>query len=319
MLENDYYGDKFKWFVGVVKETTEDQNRVKVRIFGIHHINDTVNVSDGDLPLALVLYPTTGGQSGSGHISHGLTPGTWVVGFFADGEDCQQPIIIGVIGGGNQSTNNSTTSSNNNNGTSSSSSSGSSSSSNTTTNSANITGTTNLSGNTRIQQAYNFFYEKISKSGRSGGNIAAQVSGLIGNLLEESSLNPNSPLGDNGTAFGIAQWRGARRSRLTSMFGANPSYAQQLEFVWYELTGNFPGSETSAGKRWLAATTVEQAVDAIVTYERPACYRGSYINKNHVTYPGRLKKALSVYNSVKYTGSSGGNSNQTPQTLPSGV
>lgn len=58
-------------------------------------------VSQGDLPWALVMMPTTSsGQSGIGINKHGLQPESWVVGFFADGDNCQQPIIVGTLPGG---------------------------------------------------------------------------------------------------------------------------------------------------------------------------------------------------------------------------
>jgi hypothetical protein len=107
MISDDFYGDRFRWFVGVVKDVGDDRSRVRVRIFGIHHTEDTTKVSDGDLPWALVLYPTTGGQAGGGNASHNLTPGSWVVGFFCDGIDSQQPIVFGVINGGAESINSS--------------------------------------------------------------------------------------------------------------------------------------------------------------------------------------------------------------------
>lgn len=94
MISNDFYGDQHKWFMGIVKEVA-DNDRVKVRIFGIHRMDDTTNVSDGDLPLAMVMYPVN--SSGGGHA---LAPGKWVCGFFADGDDCQQPIVVGVFKGG---------------------------------------------------------------------------------------------------------------------------------------------------------------------------------------------------------------------------
>ena len=106
MINDDFYGDRFRWFTGVVKDVGFD-GRVRVRIFGIHHTEDIVRVSDGDLPWAIVLFPTTGGQTSGGNANHGLVNGTWVAGFFADGEDSQQPIIMGVINGGQGSVNNS--------------------------------------------------------------------------------------------------------------------------------------------------------------------------------------------------------------------
>lgn len=40
MIPSDYFGNRFKWFVGVVKDTNDTNNRVRVRIFGIHPDDD---------------------------------------------------------------------------------------------------------------------------------------------------------------------------------------------------------------------------------------------------------------------------------------
>lgn len=309
MISTDFYGDNFKWFVGVVKDAAGDGNRVRVRIFGIHHIEDNTNVSDGDLPLAIVLLPTTGGQTGGGSGSHGLSSGTWVVGFFADGDDCQQPIIIGVIGGGTGSTDNSSTPNAGGGGLTGSGSGtitpGTSPSGDSTPNADGSGSSTNsnLSGNSNVEKSYNFFREKIEQSGKSSGNVHAQVSGILGNLLEESNLNPNAnnPSDKGQRSYGIAQWRAGKYDRLTPLFRfagtETPSLEQQLSFVWHE----FNTTEQSAFKRIMVATDVVSATDAMVGYERPQCWKGKYIDKNDHTYPGRLKKAQQVYNTIKYT------------------
>lgn len=309
MISDDFYGDRFKWFIGVVKDAAGDSNRVRVRIFGIHHINDTTNVSDGDLPLAIVLLPNTGGQTGGGAGAHGLSSGSWVVGFFADGDDCQQPVIIGTIGGGFGSTDNSSTpSSGGGSGTvtpgtdPSGGSTGAGTGGGDTPSSGGGGGTANLQGNSNVEKGYNFFREKIEQSGKSSGNVHAQVSGILGNLLEESGMNPgaNNPSDKGQRSFGIAQWRAGKYDRLTPLFRfagtESPSLEQQLSFVWHE----FNTTEQSAFKRLMAATNVVEATDAMVGYERPQCWKGKYIDKNDHTYPGRLKKAQQVYNTIQY-------------------
>ena len=40
MISSDYFGNRFKWFIGVVKDTNDSNNRVRVRIFGIHPDDD---------------------------------------------------------------------------------------------------------------------------------------------------------------------------------------------------------------------------------------------------------------------------------------
>ena len=100
MHEHDYYGDQFKWFIGSVREISPDRTKVRVRIFGIHRMDDITDVSDGDLPYAVVLMPTTAGEGSNSNMTHGLQEGDMVFGFYADGDDCMQPIVVGVVPGG---------------------------------------------------------------------------------------------------------------------------------------------------------------------------------------------------------------------------
>ena len=93
--------DGFKWFIGVVSNTQPDRAdleygyRVQVRIIG-HHPGDTMQ--DADLPWAHVLVPTNmGSGAGGAGISMNTRGGEVVIGFFADGDDAQQPIIIGSL------------------------------------------------------------------------------------------------------------------------------------------------------------------------------------------------------------------------------
>ena len=74
--------------------------RYKVRIFGYHEIEcGQPELPDADLPWATVMYPVTaGGGGGAASQSANLTQGTMVYGFFLDGHDAQQPVIMGVLG-----------------------------------------------------------------------------------------------------------------------------------------------------------------------------------------------------------------------------
>lgn len=69
---------------------------------------------------------------------------------------------------------------------------------------------------------------------QSKGLKAHQAAGLVGNLIRESSLNPNA-VNSNSKAYGIAQWLGDRKKKLFSKYGNKPTFDQQLEFVWEEL------------------------------------------------------------------------------------
>lgn len=89
------------WWTGVVEARNDPQElgRVRVRIFG-HHTDDIDKIKLGDLPWAHVMMPTTSASiSGLGWSPTGLVEGSWVVGFFADGENCQDPIVLGSIHG----------------------------------------------------------------------------------------------------------------------------------------------------------------------------------------------------------------------------
>jgi hypothetical protein len=72
--------------------------RYRVRIMGYHTANKT-ELPDDELPLASLMYPVTagGGNMGASQSSN-ITEGTFVFGFFLDGEDAQQPVIMGCIG-----------------------------------------------------------------------------------------------------------------------------------------------------------------------------------------------------------------------------
>jgi len=89
------------WFTGVVEDRFDPQElgRVRVRIFGLH-TDDTAKIPTNDLPWAhIVMPPTSASISGVGLSPTGLVEGSWVVGFFADGESCQDPIVLGSVHG----------------------------------------------------------------------------------------------------------------------------------------------------------------------------------------------------------------------------
>lgn len=97
----------FNWWVGVVedREDPEKLGRVRVRIFGYHTDNLSILPTE-ELPWAVVMQPTTSAAvSGIGTAPVGLVTGSWVVGFFLDGDDMQQPMVMGSLGGIPPSTN----------------------------------------------------------------------------------------------------------------------------------------------------------------------------------------------------------------------
>jgi len=99
-MEN-LYGNNFHWWVGVVEDRFDPMylGRCKVRVVGYHTSNKSLLPTE-DLPWAFPLQPiTSAAMSGIGNAPIGPVEGTWVLGFFRDGEDCQEPIMIGTLGG----------------------------------------------------------------------------------------------------------------------------------------------------------------------------------------------------------------------------
>ena len=93
--------DGFIWFVGVVEDRNDpDQlGRVRVRCLGFHTDNLTA-LPTADLPWAHVMHPVTDpSMHGMGNSPSFLVEGSWVVGFFRDSKEKQQPLIIGTLPG----------------------------------------------------------------------------------------------------------------------------------------------------------------------------------------------------------------------------
>jgi len=91
----------FQWFVGVVEDRTDPKTlgRLRVRCLG-YHTEGLDKLPTSDLPWAHVMNPITSATvSGLGQSPLGAVEGTWVIGFFQDGPDAQQPIIIGTLPG----------------------------------------------------------------------------------------------------------------------------------------------------------------------------------------------------------------------------
>ena len=91
----------FQWFVGVVEDRSDPKTlgRLRVRCLG-YHTEDLIKLKTSDLPWAHVMNPITSATvSGLGQTPLGAVEGTWVVGFFQDGSDAQQPIVIGTLPG----------------------------------------------------------------------------------------------------------------------------------------------------------------------------------------------------------------------------
>lgn len=103
---------------------------------------------------------------------------------------------------------------------------------------------------------------------RNAGFQPHQIAGIVGRLQQESGpgIDPTI-MGDNGSAFGAAQWRGPRLDQLKQFAGDKyTDPAMQAKFLVNELSG----SESRAGGMLRNAKNVDEAARAAMAYERPA-------------------------------------------------
>ena len=90
----------FNWWIGVVEDRVDPAmlGRCKVRIVG-YHTEIKEDLPTADLPWAVPVSPTTSaGISGIGETPN-FIQGASVLGFFADGDEGQQPVIVGSLAG----------------------------------------------------------------------------------------------------------------------------------------------------------------------------------------------------------------------------
>ncbi len=91
----------FLWFSGVVEDRNDPNKvgRVRVRALGHHTSNKTI-LPTADLPWAHTMLPSTSaGISGLGQSATGLVEGSWVLGYFRDGNERQEMIVLGTLPG----------------------------------------------------------------------------------------------------------------------------------------------------------------------------------------------------------------------------
>ena len=120
LFNQQFLGQGFNWWIGQVADDSywrdninpgkfEDKQsvpgwgyRYKVRIFGLHDAGED-GIKSEDLPWSNIMYPVTAGAYLQ---SSGQTPmirqGNIVFGFFLDGPEQQEPVIMGVMGNNSQ-------------------------------------------------------------------------------------------------------------------------------------------------------------------------------------------------------------------------
>ena len=258
----DFYGDNFRWFIGVVVDVIDPLklDRVKVRIHGMHTpISngqiDSKAITNDDLPWAQVAIPSTEpGVTGLGS-NQQLKNRAQVFGVFLDGKNSQSPLILGSIPKV-ESLKNSVTED-------------------------EPTGSNldlKLTGSTNIEKCFYFF------TSIAGGNFTPeQACGMIGNFCVESGatlnkgdINPTARSGfQNENSFGIAQWNPAKAAG--NRFGALQQFSSrlwlsylsldaQLKFVLFELEGQ---AFLGLGALRKAKTLKDATIVFQDKYERP--------------------------------------------------
>lgn len=278
IIQTGFYGDTTRWFIGTVVNHTGDPlrlGRLQVRIVGIH---DNFDIGVGDLPWASVLIPSTepGAVYGRGPR---IQTGSQVFGIFLDGEQSQQPLVLGSI----PYVINPTPTQALARGVEYEIVNGVGVPGETVTNPTEYTGNV-VAGNEAAEIAFNFF---ISKDG--GAYTPEQAAGIVGNLAHESGGFAADVIraqrrGDGGKAHGIAQWHPDRWNPfLAWCAGQGPgpgprnvrqdpyTLLPQLKWVKYELDT----TESRAKVHLLNCSKVDQAtIEFMRRYERPAFSAG---------------------------------------------
>ena len=93
--------DGFVWWQGVVEDRHDPLflGRCRIRILG-WHTEDKTDMPTESLPWSYPVQPIiSAAQTGVGISPTGPVEGTWVVGFYRDGEQAQEPVFFGTLGG----------------------------------------------------------------------------------------------------------------------------------------------------------------------------------------------------------------------------
>ncbi|MBH1980026.1 hypothetical protein I8H89_00725 [Candidatus Saccharibacteria bacterium] len=174
-----------------------------------------------------------------------------------------------------------------------------------------------LAGNNNVEKILNFYMRK-------GLNLA-QASGIIGNMLQESNLQPNIVQGgrminenedyvlENGKGFGLVQWTFSGRQKplqehVDSLRVKNTDLGGQLSFTWVELNGPYL---STLNKLRSTNDPVEAAVVVHDGYEKSA-------DSNGTVRSIRGGNATKVYNQYKNAPALAGSEAENELNNPTG-
>ena len=287
-----FYGDSFRWFIGVVVSNNDQLRvgRVRVRIYGVHS-EDVNEVPESSLPWASCVVPTTeDGVSGLGR-SPMLKAGAMVFGIFMDGQLSQQPLVMGSIprielpteqqqGITGEFVRTITTT------IEVPAQEADAGSKDVPTNGSSSNVQT-LIGHTNTEKTFNFLVGQ--------GYTPVQCSAIIGNFIVESRMDPEAVSGVAGEeSFGIAQWNpAAGRLQQLQEFASdrNTDYTTlqtQLEFFHHDFSTLNP--RLWGYNEFKQLTNIDEATRYFTDkYERPSI---SHIDRRIAN----AKKVLETYN-----------------------
>lgn len=141
--------------------------------------------------------------------------------------------------------------------------------------------------------------EKMYKFLKGKGLSDNQVGAVMGNLQQESNLDPNAKNPSSG-AFGIAQWLGARKTGLDNFAKSQGKKSSdldvQLDYLWKEMQSDYE-SKNLKNAGWSKEGSLEQNTKAFATgFER--------MGANEAMMGTRVNNAKEF--KKKYGGSGGG-------------
>ena len=214
----DFYGDSYRWGIGVVEDVNDPEraSRVRVRVHGLHS-DDPVVLPTSDLPWSQVLLPvTSAGLSGIGTTPHGLKPGSQVWCSFMDGDSKQTILVTGSIPGRSPQT---------------------------PIQVAEQDSPLALRGSSRPEQVFNFFVAR--------GYSEEQAAGILGSMVHQVGVELD-PSEQRITGFGILDLSDSHKEGLIAYAereGLDPKGLRaQLEYADVVLQAvSWPNRVTSSG------------------------------------------------------------------------
>lgn len=147
---------------------------------------------------------------------------------------------------------------------------------------------------------------------QAAGFSSVASNSIVAGGISESGLDPNA-VGDNGTAFGINQWRGTRKRNLDAFAARRGTswndFNTQMAFTVHELQT----TETGAASKLSHAASLQQGVNAFLSFLRPRGYSNA-APQNSDRYTQRVSDAQSISGGGGDNTLSGGTDSETTST-----